>query len=75
MSYLPKFIQVRDSILLWFDPKFKLLQLIAIGRTLRQRSRPESKQNAVKMEVEPEEEWSKGVSKEKYKGGRLYNIS
>ena len=74
MSYLPKLIQVRDGILLWFDPKFKLLHLIAIGRTLRQRSRPGSKQNAIKMEVEPEEECSKSVSKEKGKGGRLYNI-
>lgn len=71
-EFLPKAIQVRDNILLRFDPKFKLVHLKTIGRALGQRSRPGSKWNALKMEVEPEEEHSKALSKEKGKGGRLY---
>lgn len=57
--------------MLQFYPKFKLLSLNAVGRTLRQRSRPGSKQNSIKMEVEPKEE-SKVVSKEKGKGGLIF---
>lgn len=71
-AFLPKAIQVRDNILLLFDPKFKPVYFKDIGRALGQRSRPGSKWNALQMEVEPEEEHSKALSKKKGMGGTLY---